>query len=1223
MGLVLTPTGAQPSSQGVPEEEWTPRVEATEADAAGTIMTPAQKADVERANEQLSTFENLKQSFEVNTALGPIADMLSDEVPLIRDELEQELGLDDDNLGWIADMAVTGAATVRALTGGRAEGQDYDKVEHYDALTAGIPLSMHDEILDEPTLEAAQRERQRMLQRLETRGRLGSQYDGGIAQVAGSLLDVDAPLAVASGGSLGAAKAARAGVQAAKAAGGGATAQRIAGGITQGTSAGAQAGAVTGLATVGWDSTADWSDMASQFAGGLALGGVLGSALGPQMSRALQDDINRQVAMDLENSDYRMPDVNSMSHDTVPMRSDELPEGVDPATQGPLDFDPAELSGGEQGVGAAQTPGGNASRLEIKGINDPAGPTSAATDKWSEHAQRWKYDTDWTTRKKEDDAEWLGQMLKSKYGKNSQVLFGNSFYNDIYQSKSDVANWMSGTVFESANSFGRGKATASVMKDTYERQLVAPLRGIDKVMQRWAQTKGRTFHNSGYGVSKLGKEEFYREVMLERNARNYDLPTTNDPYIKDAADRFDEVATRSWKTARGRDDQRSVAGFENVKENPHYTMQKWDGRKINDAINSGRTSKAKIQQALSRGYVNEGIPPAEADIIADAVLTRAIRKGEGADTSVAGLMNSDGQAWLEQVLRDNGMADRELSEVMNRLTGVRNEKRRQGWTKGRNSLDYSGSVETLDGSDMRVIDLLSTNLHEDFLRYTREVAGSSALARVGITERAQRVEIAEAMRAEQRAAGEEPMPLGEIEAMFSYFDGGGVKGFSSLQHSDPAPAGRNVALLKRMTNLAYLGKMGLTQLGETGVQIAKHGMFNWWNRSMEPLVDKAMRADKDALLDDMAALTGDIGYDQHLFAEHLDLDDWTPDDGRMFFEGLDKMSKKATYIQGYLSGFNQVRKWQQQSSATLTADKIFRTLKDDLDGTKELTASDRKRFWTDFGFDEQEINELQTLIDIGTIEFRTAPDGRTYVNRLNAHTWGASDLGDKFGAGVVRHLNQSVQRSLAGEQDAWMHTPLGSIFTHLKTFPMAAVNKQAVRNLRHLDQEALMAVFWGMGTATLAAVARELLKGESLSDIDTWEMVEKGWDYSNLTGWSATYLDPLQTMLFGQQNWYDESGIVPPSISWAQQAVRLPGAVGRTLTGNADYKDRASLRALPFANLAGVSNVISGVGRPPEKPKKAAEPDAPTPAPQREEAAPEASKEVSPERSTFDLLKKI
>lgn len=1221
MGLVIAPTGAQPDPQGVPEEEWTPRVEAVEADEAGITMTPAQRAAAERANAQLSTFENLQKSFEVDTALGPIADTLSDEVPLLREQLEEEFGLENDNLGWIADMAVTGAASAKVLLGGRAEGQDYDKEEHYDALTAGIPVSMHDEILDEPTLEAAQRERQRMLKRLETRGELAQQYDGGVSQLMGSMLDVDAPLAVMSGGALGAATAAKAGVRAAKAAGAGFRVARAAGGLVEGLNAGGQAGVVTGLATVGWDGTANWSDAATQFAGGLALGGVLGPVLGPQAASGLQDEILRQVASDTDVPMIRDADIAALPHDTVPMRADEVVEGVDPKTQGPLEFDPDAPGGGEQGVGAAQNPYGTAQRLTIQGVNDPAGPTSSATDRWSKHAQEWKHESGWADVKAEEDREWLSGLMQTKIGRKAQVLFGNSFFNDMYTSSSNVANWLSGTVFESGSSYGRGKATASVLKDIYERELAAPLRGIDKSMQRWAQQTDNTFQNSGYGVSEYGKQQFYREVMLERNNRLYGHPTTQDPFIKDAADRFDEVATRSWKTARGRDDQRSVNGFENVKENPHYTMQKWDGRKINDAIKAGRVTRANIQRALARGYVDDGIAPADADIIADAVISRAIRRGEDSDTSVAGLLNHDGQAWLEQVLRDNGMADREIGEVTNRLTGVRAEKRRQGWTKSKNTLDYSGRIED---SDMQIVDLLSTNLHEDFMRYTREVAGSSALARVGITDRTQRTEIAEAVRAEQRAAGEEPTPMAEFEAMFSHFDGGGVKGYSSLQHSDPAPAGRNVALLKRMTNLAYLGKMGLTQLGETGAQIAKHGFFNWWNRSMEPMLDRALRADRDALLDDMAALTGDIGHDQHLFAEHLDLDEWSPEDGRSFFDGLDKLSKKATYVQGYLSGFNHVRKWQQQATATLTADKIFRTLKDDLDGVKALDGATKRRFWADFGLDDADLRELQDLIEFGTIEFKTAPDGRTYVNRLNAHLWGASELGDNFGAGVVRHLNQAVQKSLPGEQDAWMHTALGSIFTHLKTFPMAAVNKQAVRNLRHLDQEAMMAVLYGMSTAGLTFVAKELLKGESLTDIDGEELMDYAFNYANITGWAATYTDPLQAMLFGQKNWYDESGIIPPSMSWAQQAIRIPGAAVRAATGDAGWQERQALRALPFANVAGVSSVISSIGKSPksEAPAKKSEAapveQAPAPEPQQAPAP-----EPTAEQSTFDLLRNL
>ena len=92
------------------------------------------------------------------------------------------------------------------------------------------------------------------------------------------------------------------------------------------------------------------------------------------------------------------------------------------------------------------------------------------------------------------------------------------------------------------------------------------------------------------------------------------------------------------------------------------------------------------------------------------------------------------------------------------------------------------------------------------------------------------------------------------------------------------------------------------------------------------------------------------------------------------------------------------------------------------------------------------------------------------------------------------------------------------------------------------------------------------------------ELAKTAFGYSNLTGWVPMVVDPALTMMgmedyrvnqYGPHNDY-----TPATITWLNNAARLPGAIADTVTGQADYWDEQSLRALPFANIAGLRRVF-------------------------------------------------
>ena len=749
---------------------------------------------------------------------------------------------------------------------------------------------------------------------------------------------------------------------------------------------------------------------------------------------------------------------------------------------------------------------------------------------------------------------------------------GAGFQRKMYNSQSEVMNWMGRTIFESASGLNRGTDTAAAMMENYQKRVQSQLLPVRGAMNAWAQKNNSGAFGSKYGISDQGKAAFNRQVMLERNARQHGGPRSEDPNITRAADAYDSAARDSLAIAKGREDQHGVLGMKDIDDNPHYTPYNWSTSKIASAIRTGVVERRAIITALSESYRSTGMALGkDADAVAEAVIRRSELRDAEIDSSVHSLLQADGQEFLRDSLERSGMKQAEVDGIMTRLVGAAANRSKEGFAKSRNEIDMSTTIITKDGSEMQLVDLLSNDLAGDWQTYTRRMAGASALARQGITSRAARKEVISAIHAEQRALGEPLTPREEIEAMFSNFDGGVTKGWSQTlsPNNAPAGAGQGASIAKRMVQLAWLNKLGLTQLGETGAMLAQNGIATWIQRGPLANFNKELKAGNKELLAEMSYMTGDIGQDHHLFADHLNLDELSGVDEANFLSKVSKLQSKGVYIQGFTSMFNAVRSSQQKTAALGVMDKVMRTIK------KGATDGERRRMWSDLGIDDATAARLDGLIKDGTIEF--AEGG--HVNRLNVDKWDA-DLQDIIGASITRNINQVVQKSMVGEQDAWMHTGWGSVMMHLKTFPLQATQKQFVRHFRHNDPEAYASLVYGFGTAGIASIIRATIDGK---DMTAEEHAKRAFGYANMTGFMPMAWDPIMTMMglddmrFNQYGRHSE--IAPPILSWANDAMRLPGALARTATGSATYDDLKAKRTLPFANTLLMGEILTTIGQ--------------------------------------------
>ena len=1001
-------------------------------------------------------------------------------------------------------------ATLGLIGQSAEESAAFDVEPYFDELTAGIPRHMWGDIIYAPSLAAAQRSRARIQADLNRERISGNQWTGTGTEIIGSFIDADMPLMFASGGMIGAAKVANTVRRA--------TTNRFAIGAVQGLVGGTQAGAIVGAYDALVRETADETNFIHSVIGGALLGtamGSLGGDISTASAQAYQDQLNRSIlAMEADYANRLRTDDPSI------VATDDVTDGPSPY------FTPQ----GSSSAGAAQI-GGNA-RLQQRPDIDNADGISPTSREWIDRADASNYDADFYFRA-EEQTGWMDKMGASAW--NSVV--GSGFSSRLYTSDSAVANWMGRVVYESSNGLNRGKATASALMENYHGRIATQLMPIRTARNDWAKRTGNTALGTGRGTSDAGKLAFNREVMLERNSRMYGGKRSEDASVIRAADSLDSTATAAWAIGRGRDDQYAVDGFENVMENKHWSMQVWNGAKITQAITKGRVSRENVVATLATSYQNAGMAAKrDAAAIANAVIRRAEQNDLEIETSVHSLLQADGQDFLLQALKDTDMTGVEIDGLMKRLQGAAADRGKEGFAKARNDVDMSTRIPTEDGSELLVVDLLSNDIDNDWQRYSRRMSGAAALARQGITNRQTRNDIINAMQSEQRALGETVTPTNELSAMFTHFDGGAVKGWNALEGGDPSNAGHIAALMKRMVQLAWLNKLGLTQLGETGAMLAQNGIASWMRRGPLAALNKELKAGNKELLDELAYLRGEIGQDHHITAAHMNLDEVDDADGLDFLSRANRMASHGAYIQGFTSLFNQVRSSQQKTAALGVMDKIMRTLRDQIETGEALSTPVSKRMFSDLGLGAEELDRLTGLIKSGVIEF----DPSGFVNRLNIDKWDG-DLQDIVGSSVTRNINQVVQKSMAGEQDAWMHTGWGSVLSHLKTFPLQATNKQFIRHFRNNDPQAYGAVVVGFGTAAVASMVRAAVDGKEMTPE---EHAKRAFGYSNMTGFLPMVYDPLMTVMGLDDYRFNQFGrhseIMPPILSYANDAYRPP-----------------------------------------------------------------------------------
>ena len=982
------------------------------------------------------------------------------------------------------------------------------------------------------------------------------QYSGGTGVVASLLagtVDIDIGLAILSGGEYTGAKAGWVGARVA----------RIGNGIRQGM----LSGTAVGLAQSEFSPTASPMDLSMNILGASTFGGLAG-ALGRNadlsIDRAIGDIHEAKLRGQKLGDEGPEQGDGGFSWPSVSEMADYIGEPVSRALSGGREALVKKFNQMRAGIDPeaeakrAAAPEGSASAMATPQgpkLSDVAG-MSAETLETIKAARKWRAQTAW-------------KRAVTAAGKNPRVARFLEMVNKVPGMKTDwerlvdspsaIMNKLSYDLLESAAGILRNNKSAAFLKDLYMRRMISRGNPYEHNFNRWAQEQGANFlDRKWHNEYRERFNKLMQQDLMRRQAGEAE-PVDLHPQVKEAVDHWERFTEEGHAIAVGRGNEKSIHGFSADKKRAGYFPVVWRGDKLRTLMDRlGGREKLVDEWAEMINADHPTLTKTEAKATATAFLNRALSKDSEVDSSLLNMLASDGRERLRKELIgrvDEKTADR----ILDILGGKLEQKRMQANSKARMTMDLRRSFS--DGTAL--LDVVENDMRYLMQSYAHNIGGAAALARKGIRSQADVDDIINQALEEQTALGIREghanyISREHLEHVFSYFGNGPInKGLHPV-----------VRLMKQVTNLALLNQLGLAQLAETGTQIATVG-FKQWLDTATPIVkeffEKPNTPRAKRLYHELEPLAGKIGDSHNIYRDDILLDEVRrdPSAATTWMDTAEKIALKGRRIQGFTSLFNQIQSAQQKIGIELMIGKVMKELRKEDPDLVRLA---------DIGIQDRVLIRIRDEMT-KHVQF----DANGNVTMLNIDKWDYGTAED-FVIAMNRSSYQQVQRAMAGEETMWMTKDIGSLFMHLKTFPLLAMKKQFIREGRIMDDQTRAMFMYGLGTAAIAYVAKQALNGNT-DRLDPGSIVIGAFGMANMTGWVPMWTDPVASM-FGLDearfNQYGARGVsegvlpVPAALTTINKMAHIPGAAIHMLPfgGELTNSDISALKTIPLVGNA-------------------------------------------------------
>ena len=560
---------------------------------------------------------------------------------------------------------------------------------------------------------------------------------------------------------------------------------------------------------------------------------------------------------------------------------------------------------------------------------------------------------------------------------------------------------------------------------------------------------------------------FDDQLMWELNARKKGETYTDDEVIQEAADVWGRYNAYENRLGTKYNSARHMA--EDV--NPNYFKQSW---KSDVLSNMDRLNKIpQVQRALTTAILKmaKGTVDAEAASVAKkmavAITDRAMSKATGAKTGYLDIMDN-AKEWMKEVLSKHGMDEGNVESTMKILTPD-NFKTIH--------LDYDTPIE---GTSMRVGDLINNNSTAMLHAQATEAAGDIALARNGIQDiDAWNAEVEKLLEGVRKTKGDqaakEARNILDVNLR-------GIRG-QSMEFDPNSGTATAMRRGRDMFSLMTLNQMMFPQLAELNRTIGSVGLKNFISAmpGLQHFITNVRKMDGTARTE-LIANFEDCGFTvggNHL----LDAKNFRTGEMNSGFatstvgQRFDNATAWARKQQSRWSGMDNIMDSQHQIAVTAISNRLFKLAQKGI----EPDAAFRKRLH-DMTLSDADITKVLDNMKNGVADPKSVTGA---ARTLNLQAWDAQTRDTLFTA-MTQYTRQVIQKDMAGESMWWLESTMGKTIGQFKKFPALAFGKQMVHDLKFNDAEMYKTLAYGLALSTAVYHAKTYLNAAGRSDYDEY-----------------------------------------------------------------------------------------------------------------------------------------
>lgn len=667
----------------------------------------------------------------------------------------------------------------------------------------------------------------------------------------------------------------------------------------------------------------------------------------------------------------------------------------------------------------------------------------------------------------------------------------------------------------------------------------------------------RNFHTTA-------EQEFGKEVqeLLAHRLMGRDLDAPEE--IVNAANDIE----RAYATILNHHKKHRVEGFEDVEMKAGHFGVRWSGRKWQATERLPGVGTNRVVQGIKEAILR-ATPDMDEEMA--FILANAIkRNAQDADTPspVSSLMtvSEDGRKTIEDVLRENGVPENQLSERVDAILYNNPEKGSVKASRRRIQMDYTTPIP---GTDKTVLDLIDNDVYGVLDSASR--GQSAEAARVAATGGLlQKRDLPAWRRAAIDKARENGDDLEETAKLFDQMTSMYTEGAFN------GGVGPVVGRLNKLSRLVYLPQLAITQTAETGIAMGTDtfsAFKKFYGRSFKDVISE----ETDRELVNSLSAAGTYYRPDELYVRQSDLDDVPLQDAKHLQQIMDMSLDKGQRAMGLMSGFYQILGAQQRGLAELSNNYF-------INGVLNGTVDNRRLI--SMGLDEDAQNIIRKYADL----IERDADGHIINNNMNQ--WDPDDA-DTWRMVISRNVDHGVQVTRRGETHAWANTPTGGLLTGLKTFAMNAMYSKTLKSARLADRVAAAQIMYTFGTAAAAVTAKAAINGK-LDSLDSEELARRSLNWSAHASPLLMLTDPMAHILgldyIGEGQLgplaryrYAQDGLM--SLPAGLSALNDMSGVLRTPLdlyddGQLDWETVNSLKAVPIAGrMYGVSPLIEQLAK--------------------------------------------